>query len=66
EIYARHGRKFKSKELQNYFNSKDWYEGTVDSDKFDESVLSSTEKKNASFLATEEFDRDPKGYQLDQ
>jgi hypothetical protein len=26
EIYARHGRKFKSSELQNYFNSKYWYE----------------------------------------
>ncbi len=27
ELYARHGRKFKSKELQDYFDSKDWYEG---------------------------------------
>ena len=25
ELYARHGRKFKSKELQEYFESKDWY-----------------------------------------
>ena len=27
ELYARHGRKFKSKELQEYFNSKSWYHG---------------------------------------
>lgn len=27
ELYARHGRKFKSKELQDYFNSKSWYQG---------------------------------------
>lgn len=25
EIYARHGRTFQSKDLQNYFNSQDWY-----------------------------------------
>lgn len=29
EIYARHGRKFHSMELQNYFNSKSWYRGTA-------------------------------------
>lgn len=27
ELYARHGRKFKSKELQEYFESKSWYKG---------------------------------------
>lgn len=27
ELYARHGRKFKSKELQKYFESKSWYKG---------------------------------------
>ena len=64
EIFARHGRKFSSSELQDYFNSKDWYNGTIDPDDFDESVLSSTEKKNAQFLATEEFSRDKNGYQL--
>ena len=30
EIYARHGRKFASKELQDYFNAQSWYQGTVD------------------------------------
>ena len=29
EIYARHGRIFDAADLQNYFNSKSWYNGTV-------------------------------------
>lgn len=66
EIYARHGRKFKSKELQNYFNSKDWYNGTIAPENFKESSLNKYEAKNASFLATKEFSMNPKGYQLDQ
>lgn len=66
EIYARHGRKFKSKELQDYFNSKDWYEGTVSADDFSESDLSETERKNADLLAKAEYALDPDGYQLDQ
>lgn len=68
EIYARHGRKFASQELQRYFESKAWYEGRYDSDDFDANysaaVLSETEKKNAEFLknAVEAAG----GYQLDQ
>lgn len=46
EIYARHGRKFDSADLQERFNSCSWYRGTVDPDKFDDSVLSEVEKKN--------------------
>lgn len=66
EIYARHGRKFASKELQNYFNAQSWYHGTVDAADFNESVLSDVEKKNAEFLAEVEFSIAPNGYQLDQ
>lgn len=66
EIYARHGRKFASNELQNYFNEKSWYHGTVDAADFKESVLSDVEKKNAEFLAEVEFSIAPNGYQLDQ
>lgn len=66
EIYARHGRKFASKELQNYFNAQSWYHGTVDAANFKESVLSDVEKKNAEFLAEVEFSIAPNGYQLDQ
>lgn len=66
EIYARHGRKFKSKELSDYFNSQPWYKGTIDPDKFSDSMLSATESANAKLLSDIEFGIDPKGYQLDK
>ncbi len=50
EIYARHGRRFNDKDLQEYFESQAWYEGTVPADEFSEDVLSSVEKKNALFI----------------
>jgi hypothetical protein len=65
EIYARHGRKFDSQELQDYFNSKSWYSGTIDPDDFSDDMLSSVEKKNAEFLHDKELEMDPDGYQLD-
>ena len=34
EIFARHGRKFKSEELQAYFNSKSWYTPIYEADEF--------------------------------
>ena len=66
EIYARHGRRFLSPELQNYFNAQPWYHGTIDADAFDEGVLSDVEKKNAEFLAEVEFSIAPNGYKLDE
>lgn len=69
EIYARHGRKFTSEELQTYFDSKSWYTGKYDPADFDENYSSSTlnnyEKKNAEFLSDKEFSIEPNGYQLD-
>ena len=50
EIYARHGRKFQSADLQEYFNAKSWYRGTVDANDFDESELSDYEIANASLI----------------
>lgn len=51
EIYARNGRRFKSRELQNYFNSKSWYRGTIDPDDFNEDyMLSQIEYDNVYFL----------------
>ena len=35
EIYARHGRQFVTQRIADYFNSKSWYQGTVDPDTFD-------------------------------
>lgn len=50
EIYARHGRKFSSEDLQEWFNSKSWYYGLYSPDQFDESVLNEYEKYNVNFI----------------
>lgn len=50
EIYARNGRKFKDQELQDYFDEQYWYEGYIEPDEFDESLLSDVERYNAYFL----------------
>ncbi len=39
EIYARHGRRFNDSTLQSYFDDCSWYQGTIDPEQFDESVL---------------------------
>jgi len=70
EIYARHGRRFESQELMNYFTSKSWYEGIYDPDDFDanysDDVLNDYEKKNAEFLRSVEYSMNPNGYELDR
>lgn len=70
EIYARHGRKFDSQELREYFSSKSWYEGKYAGKDFDanysNSVLSDIEKKNAEFLKNAENKAQSGGYKLDQ
>ena len=48
EIYARHGRRFQSNELQEYFDSKEWYE--ID-DSFDDRDLQGVERANAELIA---------------
>ena len=45
EIFARHGRKFKTKEIQDYFLSKDWYQPL-----YDEVQLSKIEAQNVEFI----------------
>lgn len=65
EIYARHGRKFQSHELQNYFNSKSWYRGIIEPSDFQQSVLNDYEKKNAELLSKREFSMESGGYKLD-
>ena len=59
EIYARHGRRFNDKKLQDYFNSKSWYQGSINPDNFNESVLNDYEKKNAKMIL--EYEKS-KGY----
>lgn len=67
EIYAIHGRQFKSVELQEYFGSKSWYRGTIDGNSFSTSVFNDCENHNLQLLA----DRETKlagqdGYLLNQ
>ena len=55
EIYARHGRVFKSSELQEYFNEKDWYE---ENDDFKDEDLSKKEAENTEFIDAYQKDND--------
>lgn len=50
EIYARHGRKFKSSELQQYFGSKSWYHPTIEAADFVDGMLSDIELANAHLM----------------
>ena len=54
EIYARHGRRFASADLQKYFDEKPWYKGTIDASKFDDSVLSKIELDNIKLIESVE------------
>lgn len=50
EVYARHGRKFDDVRLQEYFDSKYWYEGTAEPDAFNEDVMNEYEKDNIQLI----------------
>ena len=50
EIYARHGRKFQTQEIQDYFNSKSWYTGTIEPKDFREEYLNVYEKENVKLI----------------
>lgn len=50
EIYAKHGRIFKSDDLNHYFSKKSWYHGTVDPDDFDDQLLNQNEKDNLKLI----------------
>ena len=66
EIYARHSRKFLSTELQEYFNDKSWYQGTVEAEKFSPSVFNKYESDNIQILVKAEEKLRSGGYLLDQ
>lgn len=54
EIYARHGRKFVTERIAEYFNNKSWYQGTVDPETFDaqqDSVFNEYEIANIGKIA---------------
>lgn len=50
EVYARHGRKFKNQGQAAYFESKSWYNGTIEADNFNESTLNEYEKQNIKLM----------------
>lgn len=50
EIYARHGRIFKSEELASYFSAKSWYVPSISPDQFDDSYLNAIEIENLKFI----------------
>ncbi|MEW6125662.1 MAG: protein kinase [Acidobacteriota bacterium] len=53
-VYARHGRRFESADLQKYFNSKDWYEPRDD---YQDSRLTANDRKNVDLLVAAEKGR---------
>lgn len=56
EIYARHGRLFRDEGLQAYFNSCDWYVGTISADDFTDSVFNEYERANKDLIVSYEHE----------
>ena len=53
EILARHGRRFNDQALQQYFDNKSWYSGTISPDEFDanlDSRLNDVERANIEII----------------
>lgn len=50
EIYARHHRKFVTRSIQDYFDSKSWYSGTVEAADFDPGVMNPYEGSNIMLM----------------
>lgn len=50
EIYARKGRIFKDQDLKEYFESKSWYEGRIEGNKFTDDMLNNYEIANIKLL----------------
>ena len=50
EIYAREGRRFNTEYIQDYFDDKWWYVGTIAPEDFTEDMLNDVEKYNVNFI----------------
>ncbi len=57
EIYARHGRLFKTDSVQEYFDCQDWYYGYIPASQFDESVFNKYEEANIATIKKAEKNR---------
>lgn len=54
EIYARHGYIFKDRSLKKYFDSTDWYNGTIEADQFPDCLLNIYERQNVLCISAKE------------
>lgn len=63
EIFARHGRKFSTAEIANYFNTKRWYAASIEPEDFDESCFNDFERKNIAMIKKYEDDGKAERYQ---
>jgi hypothetical protein len=54
EIYARHGRRFRRPDIQEYFNRQPWYTPKFDANSFPNDLLSRTQMRNVQFIAAYE------------
>lgn len=50
ELYARHGQKFNDEDMQNYFDACSWYQGMIEPDDFQESMLNDVETANRDLI----------------
>ena len=50
ELYARHGYKFKDKDLYNYFSSQSWYEPTITSSSTAQGKFNKYERENMNVI----------------
>lgn len=49
-VFARYGRRFKNKELQNYFSSQPWYRPIYSPESFPDDLLTPLEQKNVAYI----------------
>lgn len=57
EFYARRGRKFATKSIQDYFNRQGWYYGTINPDDFTPEMFNRYEQANVDFIVAYEKKR---------
>jgi hypothetical protein len=51
EIYARHGRRFQRKDLQDYFDRQRWYKPLYAAEEFPAHLLNEVQQQNVEFIA---------------
>ena len=54
EIYARHGRRFVTDWIQDYFDSKSWYEPVYSAEEFPDSLITPVENYNIDLIKSYE------------